>query len=142
MRKLLFILALIAVETRAQEQATLGVNAVFREPEQRCRIEALRPLHLTFRGKNEAVVTPASSDAGAVIFIGRVKEAMLVPSRLLLLARSDRLPRRVPIRWEPEIERLIKPDGIEVRIGGRFRLPPSAPPGLYRAVIELQAYCE
>lgn len=141
MRKLLFILALVAIDVRAQEQATLGVSAVLREPEQRCRIEASRPLRIVLDARRETSIDPTSDNAGLIIVRG-ASEATILPTRLLILAESDRLPRRVPIKWRPAILHESKATETLVRVGGHFRLPPSTPPGLFHAVIELQAFCE
>lgn len=143
MRAFSLLIALMAVASvaAAQDQTTLSVQAIFERPEQRCQIQVTRPLRITLDARRETSVEPTSDDAGLISVKG-AREATILPARLLILAESDRLPRRVPIKWKPEILRQNQADGTLVRVGGHFRLPPSTPPGLYHAVIELQAFCE
>jgi len=138
---LLIALSLTASVAVAQDQATLGIEAVFQKPEQHCQIQVMRPLRIKLDARRETTVEPTSDDAGLISVTG-AREATILPTRLLILAESDRLPRRVPIRWKPEILHEPKGGASAIYVGGHFRLPPSTPPGLYRAVIELQAFCE
>ena len=140
-RFLVLVVMLLVPKSWAQEQNTLDVKVLLQKPQGSCGVEILRPLRIRFDARGEVFVDPESDEAGSIQFLG-TRQARVWTRRPIILAESSRLPRQIPIRWEPTYTQIREQENIKVYIGGYFRIPPSTPPGLYRATVELMTFCE